>query len=259
MKPKKAGTDIAELKPEVIIKETPEDAARAAAELFARTARAAISERGDFTVALSGGKTPEGLYRLLGSGSFRDKIDWGKVHFFWSDERCASPADEASNFRMAYTALLGPLSIGEGQLHRIKGELGQAAAPEYEEEIKKAFKLSSGEFPSFDLALLGLGADGHTASLLPGTGSLKESSRIAAYVDPGGGKMARVTLTLPAINNSKRIIFLVTGADKSAALHECLEGGGANLPAQLVRPRSGKLTWIADKAAASALGALTGC
>lgn len=248
----KTGADAAP-RTELIIKESPEEAARAAAVLFILTAQSAISDKGSFTVALSGGNTPEGLYRLLASGSFRDKLDWGKVHFFWGDERCTGPADEASNFRMAYTALLGPLCVKEDRMHRIKGEFGQAAAPEYEQELKKAFKLSPGEMPYFDLILLGLGADGHTASLFPGSPLLGASSGIAAYVEPGGGKVARITLTLRAINNSKRVIFLVTGADKSKALSGCMEGGEKMLPARLVRPISGKLTWIADKAAASAL------
>ncbi len=242
-------------KPELRILANAEDLARAAAEEFVNLAREAIRAREFFTVALSGGSTPRGLYSLLaGDASLRDQLPWEKIHFFWGDERHVPPEHPDSNYRMAKESLLSRVPVPPANVHRIRSEnpdAGQAAG-EYEETLRAFFRLKMGEMPRFDLILLGMGPDGHTASLFPGTPGLREQERmiVANWVEKL--KDDRITMTLPLLNHAACLLFLVSGEEKAQALRTVLEGEpeGESLPAQLVRPEKGKCMWLVDRAAA---------
>jgi 6-phosphogluconolactonase len=251
---------VAELS-EVRVFDSPAELARAAAEEFARAA-GSVAQQGDrFTVCLSGGSTPEALYRLLASPDepFRDRLPWSLIHFFWGDERHVPPDHPESNFRMAHRAMLDAAPVPPGNIHRIPGEEPDAAraAGDYEAELRSFFQLSRGEPPRFDLVLLGLGADGHTASLFPGTRAIHERERlvVAHWVDKLGA--FRITLTPPLLNAAARVIFLVSGEDKAGALRAVIQGDFEpdRYPAQIVRPTNGSLVWRVDRKAARDLGA----
>lgn len=227
---------------------------RGAAELFVTLAREAIGERGRFTAALSGGGTPKPLYELLAAESYASQVDWARVHIGWGDERCVPPDDERSNYRMARLALLDKVPIPPANLHRIKGELPPAeAAGDHERELR-ALLGESAPFGAFDLMLLGLGDNGHTASLFPGTYALREERRwvVPQYVEVV--TMWRVTLTAPLISAAANVVFLAEGAAKAGVLRRVLEGPPDPdvLPAQLIQPAGGA-RWIVDAEAAGEL------
>jgi 6-phosphogluconolactonase len=227
---------------------------RRAAVLFASLAGKSVSGKGRFAVALSGGSTPKGLYSLLGHPPYRDEIDWSSVHFFWADERCVHREDEASNFKLAFDQLLSKIPVPGRNIHRIKSEKGpELGAKDYEQRIREFFGAS--EPPRFDLILLGMGEDGHTASLFPGSGALRETKRHALPVHSEKPGIDRITLTLPVLNRASEILFLVSGLSKAAAVELVLAKGdeGAPLPAALVRPPEGEVTWLIDAEAASLL------
>jgi 6-phosphogluconolactonase len=231
-----------------------EAVARAAAETFARLAHEAVEERGAFSVALSGGTTPRRVYELLASDDYKERVSWSKVHVFFGDERAVPPDHSESNYRMASEALLSRVNIPPENVHRIEG-LGDAAAnaSDYESIMRGFF--GDAEWPRFDLVLLGMGDDGHTASLFPGTSALEESR---AWVAPNWVEKLqawRITLTAPAINAARRVIFLVTGTAKAERLHEVLNGARdpSRLPSQNIAPRDGTLEWYVDRAAAAKL------
>ncbi len=232
-----------------------EGLSEAAAALWAKLAAEAISRQGHFAVALSGGSTPRGLYRLLAAAPWRDRIDWGRCHFFWGDERLVPPDHPDSNFRLAREALLAPLSIPPDRIHRVPVEVGspETVALAYEGELRRFFAPEPMlEGPRFDLVLLGLGSDGHTASLFPGKSALEESRRWVVATPPGRlpPPVDRVTLTLPALNAARAVAFLVAGADKAPTLRRVL-AGDPDLPAARVRPARGSLHWFVDRAAAN--------
>jgi 6-phosphogluconolactonase len=235
-----------------------DEVARAAAEEVVRLAGEAVHAHGRFTIALSGGSTPRALYRLLVASSdpIGDRIDWSAVHVFWGDERHVPPDHAESNYRMARETLLDHVSIPAANIHRILGEDPDAAhaAALYEDELAAAFALAPRQMPRFDLVLLGLGAEGHTASLFPGSAALHERER--RVVAPFVPKLAahRITLTPPVLNHAAAVIFLVSGADKAAALAAVVEGErDIDLyPAQIVRPEHGTLLWLVDRAARGA-------
>lgn len=219
------------------------------AELFAGIAGQSISEQGRFTVALSGGSTPKALYQLLAADEMRARVPWQQAHVYWSDERCVPPDSEQSNYRMALDALLAHVNVPAGQIHRLRGEdEPESAAKEYEAILKQNFNASD---TRFSLILLGLGEDGHTASLFPHSPVLDNFEHLVAapYVE----KFAthRLTLTFRAINNASNIIFLVNGKSKSKALRAVLEdnAGGRAWPASMVRPAHGSLIWLVDEEA----------
>ena len=220
---------------------------RAAAELFFEIGDEAIKKRGKFTVALAGGSTPKSLYSLLAAAPYKDRIDWTKVFFFFGDERPVLPTDEESNFRMANESLLNSLKIARGNIFRWQTE-SKGAAENYERTIKKFFDLSDGELPRFDLILLGMGDDGHTASLFPFTEALTITDAIAVENQVEKLGVKRLTLTFPAINNAANIVFLVSGTAKAEVLREVLEGEfrGEKFPSQNVKPVDGKLFWLVD-------------
>lgn len=223
-----------------------------AAAIFINSAERCISLRGRFSVAVSGGSTPGRLFSLLGSELYADKIDWSKVHFFWVDERCVPKEHKDSNFGGAWNSLLSQISIPESNIHRIKGELPPVdGALEYEKELMTFFGAAT--LPAFDLIFLGMGEDGHTASLFPASDSLKEDKRLAVPVYVERLKSWRVTLTLPVLNNADSVVFLVTGRNKAEALKEILgrDESAKNYPAYLIKPDNGSLTWLIDNDAAS--------
>jgi 6-phosphogluconolactonase len=237
---------------------TPQELFEAAAEEVVRTANEAVTQRGRFAIALSGGSTPKNLYNLLATNA-RTALPWDRMFFFWGDERHVSPVDPDSNYRMADETMLSKIPVAAGNVFRIKAENPDAGAvaEAYEQTLRKFFALEPGQFPRFDLILLGMGPDGHTASLFPGTRALQEKSRlvVANWVDKMKG--SRISLTLPVLNAAAAVAFLVSGTDKAPALHAVLESEapGEQYPAKLVRPSDGKLIWLIDRAAASQLSA----
>ncbi len=240
-----------------------EQLSRAAAVECAHLARHAIQARGRITMVLSGGSTPRRLYELLAAPPYRGQIDWTRVEFFWGDERAVPPDHKDSNFRMVKEALLQTLSIPATHIHRMPAERADraAAAADYQTEIAHVFEVpADGAPPAFDLVLLGLGPDGHTASLFPHTVALKEVVRwvVPNHVPQLGTD--RLTLTPVILNRAACIIFLAAGAEKAAALADVLEGPAdtERLPAQLSRPETGRLVWLIDRAAAARLKTSTG-
>jgi len=235
----------------------PEAVSRAAALEFARWANAATERAGRFAVALSGGSTPRQLYQLLASSEFRDRVRWADIHFFWGDERHVPPTDPNSNYRMANEALLSKVPVPAANIHRVPSEDPDAerAARMYEDELRRSFQLSSDQPPRFDLVLLGIGGDGHTASLFPGTSALTETRRLAVAVWVQKLNQFRISLSLPALNAAARVVFLVVGREKADVLGRVLEpiGGSDPLPAQLIRPTDGEVNWLLDRGAASGL------
>ncbi len=230
--------------------------AEEAAERFAGAATDALRQAGRFRVALSGGATPRGLYARLAAEPFRSRVDWERVHVFWGDERCVPPDHPDSNYRLAQELLLSRVPVPPDNVHRMRGEAPDPdlAAAEYAGELQTAFGLRRGERPRFDLILLGLGTDGHTASLFPHSPALREVIRLAVgvYVDAVRGY--RLTLTLPVLNAAAAVLFLVSGGEKAERLRMVLTGKPSHeAPASLVRPERGSLHWIVDKAAATAL------
>ena len=237
--------------------ETPEQVAQAAAERFMAHAQDAIVDHGLFSVSLAGGNTPRRMYEVLGAESFRTHVDWSQVHLFFGDERCVPPDHPDSNFHMAKHTLISRVSIPLQNVHPIRGDGDPIKnAQLYEAELKLFFP--ERPWPRFDLVLLGMGDDGHTASLFPGTAALKESRAwvVANWVEKL--KEYRITLTAPALNGASHVLFLVTGAAKATALAEVLSTARdpERLPAQLIKPESGSLTWLVDAQAASKPGQL---
>ena len=223
--------------------------ARAAAEHFVTLAAEATAVRGRFAVALSGGSTPHATYTLLASDEFAARVDWPRVHVFWGDERCVPPDHPESNFRLAHEVLFSRVPIPSGNIHRAQGELEpEVAAQAYAEELLAFF---GAPWPRFDLILLGMGDDGHVASLFPGSAALRETVRpvvaVTAYYQDRPAH--RVTLTPPAINVARQVLFLVTGANKAETLQAVLKGPDGRFPAQQIRPTSGRLTWLVTETA----------
>jgi 6-phosphogluconolactonase len=232
--------------------------AQTAAAEFLEAAQQAVSEKGSFSVALAGGSTPKALYGLLATNPLlQAKVPWSKIQFFFGDERHVPPTDEESNFRMAEEAMFGRAPVDPKQVHRIKGEKRNAAqaAEEYEQDLRASFRLQAGEFPRFDLVLLGMGPEGHTASLFPGPKALKEEHRLVVSNWVGKFYTDRITFTPPVLNNAARVIFMVHGEEKAPALKAVLEGPyePEQLPAQMIQPKQGKVLWLVDPSAASML------
>ncbi|HWQ69019.1 MAG TPA: 6-phosphogluconolactonase [Patescibacteria group bacterium] len=222
-------------------------------------AEEAVARCGRFTVALAGGSTPKRLYSLLAAEPYCTRLSWREIHLFWGDERAVPAEHPDSNFGMARATLLSRVPIPLDRIHRMQAERADldAAANEYEAEIARTFAAQSpGEPPAFDLVLLGLGTDGHTASLFPYTRALRETRRWVAPNYIPELKAHRLTLTASILNRAILILFLVSGVEKAAALQAVLEGplDPERLPAQLIRPVAGRLVWLVDQAAASRLG-----
>ncbi|MGD0988203.1 MAG: 6-phosphogluconolactonase [Candidatus Sulfotelmatobacter sp.] len=235
---------------------TPQDLFQAAADEVIGSANQAIAQRGRFTIALSGGSTPRSLYTLIAANA-SGSLPWDKVFFFFGDERHVGPKDADSNYRMADESILSKVPVPPANVFRVPAENpdASAVADTYEQTLRKFFELAPGKFPRFDVILLGMGPDGHTASLFPKTAALQESSRLVVANWVEKLHTHRITLTLPVLNDARCVAFLVSGTDKAAPLHEVLEGKapGEEYPSKLVRPVDGKLIWFVDRAAASEL------
>ena len=238
----------------IIVLEDAEEVARRAADLFVEIAEASMASRGRFSVALAGGSTPRRCYEMLASDGYRNRLDWSRVHIFFGDERTVPPTDAESNYRMAYEAMLSRLPIPQQNVHRMMGENDPpSGARLYEEELRSFFQ--DAPWLRFDLILLGMGDDGHTASLFPHTPALLEERAWVVANRVEKLKTFRLTLTATAINHAAHIVFMVTGAAKAERLREVIRGprDPERLPSQLIRPVDGSLTWLVDKAAARLL------
>jgi 6-phosphogluconolactonase len=242
---------------EVIVLEDADTLAAAAADAIAGCAGEAVAARGRFMLALAGGLTPRATYERLARPPLRDRMRWDRTWVFFGDER-GVPADHPdSNFRMASQALLRHVPLPDAQIARIRGEADdpEAAAVEYGQRLSQVFETRRGELPRFDLILLGMGVDGHTGSLFPGSPVLKEVFRTVAAVHAAAASIPqRFTFTLPVINAAARVMFLVSGAEKAKVLKTVLKEPTCGLPAALVRPTDGRLTWLLDRAAAALIG-----
>jgi 6-phosphogluconolactonase len=241
---------------EIRVLTTPQELFSVAAEEVVRIADQSVKERGRFTIALSGGSTPKSLYNLLATNA-RTSLPWDKMFFFWGDERHVPPGDPESNYRMAAETMLSKVPVAPGNVFRFATENPDAAAvaDNYEKTLRKFFQLAPDAVPSFDLILLGMGPDGHTASLFPGTAALYEKTRLAVANWVDKLKTNRLSLTLPVLNAARCVAFLVSGTDKAAVLRSVLEENvpGEQYPAKLVQPKNGKVIWFLDRAAASSL------
>jgi 6-phosphogluconolactonase len=233
---------------------TAADLFHAAAEEFVRAARTAIGAQGRFTVALSGGSTPKALYSLLATNYAG--FAWNRIFLFFGDERHVPPTDPESNYRMVNESLITKIAIPAENIFRVPAENpdAAAAASEYEAQLRRFFELKSGEFPRFDLILLGLGPDGHTASLFPDSPALNEESRLVVANWVAKFNAHRITFTFPVLNRAAEVMFLASGADKAEMVRQVLEGKNTPpLPSQRVQPSDGKLLWMLDEAAAAKL------
>ncbi|HET9179520.1 MAG TPA: 6-phosphogluconolactonase [Terriglobia bacterium] len=234
-----------------------EDLSRAAAAHFTDLARERVQQGRAFTIALSGGEMGRALLEMLANPEFSQRIQWDSVHLFQVDERCVPPDDIQSNYRMIRETLLRPVPGAAHNFHRMVAESDDrdAASAEYEAEVRSVLKPPEGALPRFDLALMGLGPDGHTASLFPGTAALDESRRWVCpnYVEKL--QMYRMTLTYPVLNAASELVFLVSGAKKAEILRRVLEGprDPKQFPAQGIQPGAGSLNWYLDRAAAQFL------
>ena len=239
------------MKPEIVVLADPGAVAIEAANRIVRLAHESIAAQGRFTIALSGGSTPRALYVLLASKEYRARIEWDRALVFWSDERCVPPHDADSNYHLAHETLLSKVPVPSGSVHRVMGEADpEHAAMLYEQIIRREVP-SADDIPAFDLILLGMGLDGHTASLFPGTMALRETHRLVAANYVPQLNAHRITFTMPLVNAAANAMFLVAGGDKADALRAVLEGEFQPdaLPAQMVRPGSGQLAWLIDRAA----------
>jgi 6-phosphogluconolactonase len=231
---------------------------RAAADLFIAAANHAVEKKGAFAVALSGGSTPKALYSLLTTDrDLNARVPWQKIDFFFGDERHVPPDHADSNYRMAYEAMFSRAPVSLDRVFRMRGEYKETekAAAEYDQTLREYFHLSAGELPRFDLVMLGMGPDGHTASLFPGTRALEEHQRLVTSNWVGKFYTHRITMTAPVLNNAACVMFMAHGQDKAQPLKAVLEGPHepTQLPSQLIRPAHGTLWWLVDQTAAALL------
>jgi len=232
--------------------------ARRAAQYLAEMVTEAVDARGQARIAISGGSTPKAAFHLLADPQqrWRTAMRWADLHLYWVDERCVPPDDAESNYRMTRESLLAHVPLPAGQVHRMEGELEpEVAAARYESELRNSFRLEGAESPRFDLMALGMGDDGHTASLFPHTAAIHEMSRLVTANHVPQKDTWRITLTWPVINHARSVFFLIAGGDKAERVHEVFIGprDPERLPSQLIWPSSGILTLFLDKAAAALL------
>ena len=244
--------------PEIRIAHDSQTWAAAAAELVHAVGQAAVRANGQFLIALSGGTTPETLYRTLTSPAFADRFDWSRTTFFFSDERGVPPDDPRSNYALANITLFTPLKITPSQVYRMAGESRdpQAAAHEYEKQLRRATNTAPSSRPTLDLILLGLGEDGHTASLFPGSPALRDNQSLITVTQSPKDPPTRLTMTLGVINQASVILFLVAGAGKAGVVRAILDPkteAERQFPASLVVPEEGRLIWLLDRVAAAGL------
>jgi 6-phosphogluconolactonase len=243
------------------ISPTSDEVAQAAAQLFTDSAGSAVQTRGRARIAISGGTTPEAMFALLADPThpFLKQIPWDKLDLYWVDERCVAPTDADSNYRMTNETLLSKVPLAPERIHRMEGELDpEAAAARYESTIRNTFRLEGAETPTFDLIFLGMGDDGHTASLFPHTEAINDLTDIVTANYVPQKDTWRITLTWPVINQGREVVFLIEGAAKAQVLHDVFLGPYQpdTFPSQIIRPASGRLTLLLDAAAAAKLPAL---
>ena len=246
-------------KPQVIILDNSEALFVRAAEEIVHISGESICTHGQFSLCLTGGNTPAEVYRLIAT-RFHLSVDWNAVHLFWGDERCVPKDDPASNYGMAHRTMLSTLNLDPSQIHRIKGEADpQTGAREYESDLRTFFSVGEGEFPRFDLILLGMGDNVHIASLFPGIPAIHEKRRLAVAVEVDAPQRDRISLTPPVLNNGARVMFIVSGQNKAAAVKTALEGvrDPDKYPAQIIDANQGEVMWLLDRPAASLLSAST--
>ena len=240
----------------IIIRDTSSQAASAAADLFAGTARKCVSGKGFFTVAVSGGSTPRPMHRMLAKEPYRSEVPWNKTHIFWVDERRVPENDPQSNYGAAKQDILDRVDVPCEQIYPVfDGGSHRESALKYQKKIIDFFQLKEGQYPIFDLIFLGIGTDGHTASLFPGQEALSKNDRIIIAVRGGNPCVDRITMTFSALNSAAHVVFLASGNGKAAVVNSILRGCKAGLPASKIQPKNGILTWILDKEAASLLPA----
>ena len=242
--------------PELMIVADPAALAEAAADAVVEAATSAVAVRGRFTVALAGGSTPRTAYELLAAPRRSARMPWAVTHVFFGDERGVGPEHPDSNYRMAHAALLAKVPVPADQVYRVRADAvdPEEAAREYARTLAEVFGTRRGELPRFDLVLLGIGIDGHTASLFPGSPVLKEVFRTVAAVHAAAAVIPqRFTLTLPVLNAAARVVVLASGAEKAKVVRAALADKGTSLPAAMVAPPEGRLTWLLDRAAAALL------
>lgn len=242
---------------EIMIVANPDELSLRAADEFVRLAGETVQANGFFTAVLSGGSTPRGLYTTLASDPYRKRVPWSEVHLFWGDERCVPPDHPDSNYRMIRELLLDKIPIPKENIHRMPAEQEDHvhAATEYEQTIRSFFHTKAGGVPRFDLIVLGMGEDGHTASLFPWTSALGETQRLVSANYTEKLDAYRLTLTVPLINRSAEVLFLISGESKASVLRDVLEGEyqPQRFPSQLIRPVNGRLLFIVDRMAAGEL------
>jgi 6-phosphogluconolactonase len=247
------------VKPEIRVSEDTAALNSAMAKEIARLSKEAIAKRGAATVVLSGGSTPKALYALMGTPEWRDKFDWAHIHLYWEDERFVPPDSPDNNYGMVKKALLSQVSIPDANVHRVMTEKGkpEEVAAAYEQTIRRDFQSlklgsNSNEIPQFDIIILGLGTNGHTASLFPHTSVLDEKKLLVAALYVEEVKMERITMTLPLLNNARNTYFFLAGAEKAEVVKQVLRGPRQpeQLPAQLIEPYERTLVWMMDKPAA---------
>jgi 6-phosphogluconolactonase len=244
-------------KSKIIIKNKP-DWALWAADIFSKSAADCVTNRGRFVVALSGGSTPRPVHRLLGQEPYRSDIPWTGTHVFWVDERCVPRTSQASNFGVAKEDFLDHVPIPAAQIRPMPAEaLPEDGAKQYERELKEFFGSDERRFATFDLIFLGIGQDGHTASLFPGQRALDEWERWVVAVKGGNPNVSRLTMTFPVLNRARQIVFLVSGKGKAPVLKAIFEESNSPFPAQGVQPVSGRLIWLMDREASSLLSGET--
>ena len=241
-------------KSEVVVRDNPKLLAQAGADIFLHAALSAVKEMGRFAVAVSGGSTPRPMHRMLASKPYGSEVPWNKTSFFWVDERCVPVTDDSSNYGAARSDLLAKISIPPVQIHPMPAEMPPGdGAVEYQRVLSDFFQSGGGQFPIFDLIYLGIGADGHTASLFPGQKALRETKRWVVAVKGGIPNVDRLTLTFPILNRARQIVILVSGKGKAAILKTLFEDKERLLPAGKIKPLKGRLIWLVDQDAAAGL------
>ena len=239
---------------QIIVKDNLTDLARTAIEIFSAAADECVERKGQFVVAISGGTTPRSFHKMLAQEPYLSDIRWDRIHLFWVDERCVHENHPASNYGAAKKDFLNRLPVSQNQIHAMPGDVPpEEGASKYQRELIDFFQREHEELPVFDLLFLGAGTDGHTASLFPGQQALKEREALVVAVKGGNPNVDRLTLTYPVLNQACHTVFLVSGRAKSEILKTIFENRQAGLPAQMIQPINGTLTWLVDREAASLL------
>lgn len=238
----------------IIVRDDPDLVARQAADIFVAGARGSIDKKRSFSVAISGGSTPRRMHKTLAAEPSIRKIPWQKTHIFWVDERCVPQDSPESNYGTAKGDFIDKVPIPPGNVHRITCEPSpRLFAKEYQKTLGHFLYFENARIPRFDLIFLGMGADGHIASLFPGQKSLDEKKKLVVAVKGGNPNVNRITMTLPLLNQARHIVFIITGEEKSGTIQNVFENSKKQLPAQKIRPLDGQVTWLMDRGAAALL------